>query len=96
MFKNGKAMPDYSNEFKREADDIRNYMRKYMGKDNNKKISKKSKKFKNNNVKTFKMKKKYKPGNYKGPGSKDQLWVEKTFSMFGGSKKKTRKSKKFK
>ena len=93
MFKNGRAMPDYSNEFKREADDIRNYMRKYMDKKSNKyKKSKKSKK----NVKTFKMKKKYNPRNYKGPGSKDPLWIEKTFSMFGGSKKNTRKSKKFK
>lgn len=92
MFKNGRAMPDYSNEFKREADDIRNYMRKYMIKDNNKKKSKKS----NKKCKTFKIKKKYKSRNYKGPGSKDPLWIEKTFSMFGGSKKKTRKSKKFK
>ena len=84
MFIQGRSMPDYSDEFKREADDIRNYMRKYMVKDNNKKKSKKSK----NNIKTFKMKKKYKSGDYKGPGSKDPLWIEKTFSMFDGSKKK--------
>ena len=40
MFKNGRAMSDYSDEFKREADDIRNYIRKHM----NNKRSKKSKK----------------------------------------------------
>ena len=46
MFKQGKAMPNYANEFKREANDIRNYMRKHMNKKNKK-----------SNIKTFKIKK---------------------------------------
>ena len=39
MFVKGKSIPDYSNEFKREANDIRNYIRKHM---KNKKKTKKN------------------------------------------------------
>ena len=83
MFKQGRTMPDYSDEFKREADDIRNYMRKHM---NNKRSNKK--------CKTFRIKKKYKIKNYNGPGSDDDNWMNKTFSMFGGGKKNSKKNSK--
>ena len=74
MFKQGKAMPNYANEFKREANDIRNYMRKHMNKKN-----------KRSNIKTFKIKKtKSKPKDYKGPGSKDKNWIKKTFGIQHG------------
>ena len=73
MFKQGKAMPNYADEFKREANDIRNYIRKHM-----------NKKYKRSNIKTFKIKKtKSKPKDYKGPGSQDPLWIEKTLNTFG-------------
>jgi len=86
MFKNGRKMPDYSDEFKREADDIRNYIRKHMNNKRSKK-SKKSKKCK----KTFRMKRNYKLKDYDGPGSDDDNWMDRTFSMFGGSKKSKKK-----
>jgi thiol-disulfide isomerase/thioredoxin len=74
MFKQGKAMPNYANEFKREANDIRNYMRKHMNKKNKK-----------SNIKTFKIKKtKSKPKDYRGPGSKDKNWIKKTFGIQHG------------
>jgi thioredoxin-like negative regulator of GroEL len=86
MFKQGKAMPNYANEFKREANDIRNYMRKHMNKKNKNKRS---------NIKTFKIKKtKSKPKDYRGPGSKDKNWIKKTFGIqHGGSKKKNKSLK---
>ena len=75
MFKQGKSMPNYADEFKREADDIRNYMRKYMSEDKNNR----------SNIKTFKIKKtKSKPKDYKGPGSKNKKWIEKTFGIQHG------------
>lgn len=54
MFVKGRYIPDYSNEFKREANDIRNYIRKHM---KNKKKTKKNVKTKKNKskrpIKTF-------------------------------------------
>lgn len=94
MFKNGKAMSDYSDEFKREADDIRNYIRKHM---NNKRTKGQKSKKKYRNVKTFKIKKtKSKPKDYKGPGSKDPKWFSKVFGIQNGGKYKKNKSKKSK
>ena len=94
MFKNGKAMSDYSDEFKREADDIRNYIRKHIKKD---KTSKGQKSKKSRNMKTFKIKKtKSKPKDYKGPGSKDPKWISKVFGIQNGGKynKKSKKNSK--
>ena len=93
MFKNGRAMSDYSDEFKREADDIRNYIRKHIKKDKTSKGQKSRKK--SRNVKTFKIKKtKSKPKDYKGPGSKDPNWFNKVFGIQNGGKYKKNKSKK--
>ena len=81
MVNKGKKIPNYSNEYKREADDIRNYIRKHIKKT---KTKSKSKSKKNNNKKgskTFKLKKKYKINNYKGPGSKDPNWFNKVFNI---------------
>ena len=66
MFVKGKSIPDYSDEFKREANDIRNYIRKHM---KNKKKTKKNVKTKKKSkrlVKTFNISRKNK--NKKGGG----------------------------
>lgn len=89
MFINGRAMPDYSNEFKREADDIRDYIRAHMSK----KRSRKRKKCGKRGMKTFRLKKKYKPRNYKGPGSDDEDWLEKSLGIQHGGRRKKKKKK---
>ena len=90
MVNNGESMPDYKNEFKRGAEDIRNYIRKHTTNKN---------KNKNKNKKTFKIKKKkgkgkYKLHDYKGPGSDDPDWIKKMLGIQSGGRIKKKKKKK--
>lgn len=103
LFINGKHITDHEGD--REPDDIREFLRNNMHHIRNSKkvrfseplvqekpLDRLSKSIKNS-IKTFKIKKNKKPKTYKGKGSKDPDWMEKTFGIQQGGKKKYRKSK---